>query len=101
MKINRFNENNNIHKYLDDGDSGCCPVCGNCDTVDSTETQPNHDGMMYIYECNNCNFKWYTQYLMIKDNNYDYENSEEIIQGYEVPSNTFNKNMLKANKYNI
>jgi len=99
MRLKKFNENTN-RLYLNNGDDGVCPVCGNCKDLIQTNSTPTKDGMEYYYECPKCDFKWFETYVMVEGGIYDYNDGGEITEGEVVNPKNYNEIKLQADKYN-
>ncbi len=101
MRIKKFNEN---IQYINDGSGGACPVCGNYKNLKKSKSEPTESGMEYYYECLDCDFKWYEQYIMIDSGVYD-NTGNEIFNREDVDPGSYNSEKLdfirQQKKYNI
>ena len=100
MRLKKFNENNSRH-YLNNGDHGSCPVCNNWKKISTSQSKADKDGMEYNYECLECNFKWYEQYVMVQNGAYELNTGEEIQTGSPIDSKSYDELKLQTKKYNI
>lgn len=104
MKIRKFNESIENRKYLD-VDRNTCPVCGEkqiniwSSSIDSADLEEITEHFYIDYECQFCDFKWYSEFTFTKLA--DAYTGDEIIEGNKVPENSYKPEKIEAKKYNL
>ncbi len=102
MKIRKFNENSE-RRYLGTPPY-ICPVCGEEKEVrrniDESYLRENAEKYIIIdYNCDMCNFKWYSEYMYSSD--YEADGGSEIVDNEVVPIDLYSPEKIESKKYNI
>ncbi len=100
--IIRFNENSLEERRCLETVSNVCAVCGSDKVnykMNGDYTQMNPNSVIIDYECDICNFKWYSEYIHNSD--FITESGEELIADTVISDEFYNIEKIEAKKYNL